>query len=129
MAKVKPLHVGVVVLGAVALGTIAYRMLSTDRVTLLSTVTLVDVVSGQLFEFDVRDRTLLIPEINPTNGQETLFPVEQDDAGEWRISPNQLGGLKRLKQTPAAVVDRQSGAIKTNGQPAQHVSTPGTSAK
>lgn len=92
MQQVRPWQI---VLFVAAVGAMAFglwwslgrgpRAQSTNR-TLL-----VDVTNGELFEFSTKKRGVVIPERNPETGKIALFPVRQDENGEWVIEARYLG--------------------------------------
>ncbi|MFG0259365.1 MAG: hypothetical protein ACF8LK_03350 [Phycisphaerales bacterium JB041] len=51
---------------------------------------LVDVTTGQLYEFSTKRKGVVIPERNPDSGKISLFPVRQDEQGNWIIESRYL---------------------------------------
>lgn len=60
---------------------------------------LVDVTTGQLYEFVTRKRGVIIPERNPDTGKYALFPVSRNDGGEWVVDSRYLssGALEEVE--------------------------------
>lgn len=114
--RVSPVQVGVLIVGLIAVGYLVVTLTRTDRVVINTEIMLADVVTGQLYKMDTARRSAFIPEVNPDTGKETLFPVMQDEAGNWVLSPNHREGVRRLSEKPTAVADLRSGRVSVSGE-------------
>lgn len=121
MSQAKPWQIAVVALGLIGgVGGVVYSFRSNPGLNLADSVPMVDVMTGELYDFEVPKKgSLVFPEINPTTGKETLFPIIKDDAGNWKLAERYAGGLKLLKAKPEELaVDSATGIVKVKeGKP------------
>lgn len=121
MSQAKPWQIAVVALGLLGgVGGVVYAVRSNPGIELASSVPMVDVITGELFDFEIPKKgSLVFPEINPATGKETLFPVIKDEAGNWKLAERYAGGLQDLKMKPEELaVDRATGAVRVkDGKP------------
>ncbi len=113
MNKAKPWQLVVVVLGFLALGVSLYFALTKETVQLASTVTLVDVETGQLYKapFPTR-RSVVYPAINPSTKAETLMPVDKVE-GKWFIGELFRAQVAMMPKDKVKVVENlKSGEVK-----------------
>jgi Flp pilus assembly secretin CpaC len=118
MGEAKPWQIGVVVVGLLVLvGSLVFQC-SKDTVQFSSTILLVDVTNGQLFESEYRtDRSFAIPAKNPKTQERTLFPVRKDDAsGGWKLDPESLSYILSNKVDAKALRDKASGKVEPSGE-------------
>lgn len=86
-------------------------------VKLVNSVTLVDVKTGDLFEFDVSGhRPVVVPEKNPQTGEHTLVVAYKTENGSWRIYERQLSALDTIPGPHGAVVDRKTGEVRVTSE-------------
>ena len=127
MQGVKPWQIVVLVLGLVGGGFgIWYGLRGDEQVELASSVILVDVSTGELFEVPLNSGKAVIPPVkNPKTGIESLFPADSDGAGGWRLNERFLSYIDRLsKAKPDAVVDRKTGQLKITGDGKTRIDNP-----
>lgn len=121
MLHAKPWQIAVVALGLLGgIGGVVYAVRSNPGLDLASSVPMVDVITGELYDFEIPKKgSLVFPEINPTTGKETLFPITKDDAGNWKLAERYAGGLKLLSVKPEELaVDPVSGIVRVkDGKP------------
>ena len=87
-----------------------------DGIRFARSVTLVDVNSGQLFEFALDGRAVSIPARNPDAGVRSRLPVRERE-GRWFLAPREAAALASLPVQPDAVIDRASGEVRVPGAP------------
>ncbi|MEO1583106.1 MAG: hypothetical protein AAFR96_00885 [Planctomycetota bacterium] len=118
MSGAKPWQIALVVIGLLAGGVgVAFAISSMGPVETKSSVFVADVVSGELFSADTAGKTVLIPMTNPETGENTLYPVIQDEeSGEWTIAPRYINAFRnRTEDGETPVVDRSTGAVAVTG--------------
>lgn len=114
MGGAKPWQVAVIVIGLLAgIGlTVWSTAFSGETVEIASSMTLVDVTTGQLYEVPVPNRSLSYPLVNPETSQRTLIPAVQKD-GQWEVPSHMRFRLKEgLKVDTKDVIDFKSGSLK-----------------
>lgn len=75
----------------------------TDRPNIATRITLVDVETGEIFTKRTKD-IIALPAKNDRNGKLTLYPVDQNEAGEYVVRPRYRELLAALaKETPVKV--------------------------
>lgn len=88
------------------------------EVKLANSVTMVDVTTGDLFEYSVSGRRgVMVPEKHPDSGKLVLFPVEREESpppGRWVIGSRARGVLGDSEEEPTAV-NRQTGEVTVSG--------------
>ncbi len=107
MMSLKPWQIGLFALAIVAVGAVAWIAFrpSTAESSLRRSLILVDVTTGELFEYSTKRRPALIPERNPDTGEAMLIPAVEGDAG-WEIAPRYLDVLKDMIESKAVPRDR-----------------------
>jgi hypothetical protein len=124
MGKVKPWQIVVMSLALVALGASAYFSFgsSPSLPTLIDTITMVDVTSGQLYNFSLGGkRGVSIPETNPDTGKRTLVPVDKDETGSWVVGPRDRQVLGQFSSESKLVVDKATGKVQAAPGDPKHV--------
>ena len=119
MQGVKPWQIVILVLGVVgAAFSIFYSTRGDGQVELASSVTLVDINTGELFEVPLDSGRAVMPPVkNPKTGLDSLFPVDSDGAGGWKLNERYLGSLDKMTTVkPDAMVDRKTGQMKVSGE-------------
>lgn len=112
MGEAKPWQIILVVLAVGVLGYSVWKFAFNTGPKLPSSVLLVDVVSGELFEVSIAGRRMAFyPEKHPDTGDRTLLPVVQQDDGTWRISGHSLPALEDVQAEPTAVTNTSTGAV------------------
>jgi len=117
-SQIKPWQIAVIVIGGLcALGAGAYLLLFPgDGIKLSSSMTMADVSTGELFEFDVSGgKAVFPPEVNPDTGKRTLLPVGKEADGKWRVGSRYLAGLGEVEGKPDAV-DPKTGEVKVKSE-------------
>jgi len=91
MQKVKPWQI---VLFVAAIGAVVFGAWWTlgrgPKAKSTHQALLVDVTTGELYEFSTKRKGVVIPERNPDSGKISLFPVHQDEQGNWIIESRYL---------------------------------------
>ncbi len=107
MKSLKPWQIGLFALAIIAVGVVGWIVTrpSAAESSLRRSLILVDVTSGELFEFSTKRRPALIPERNPETGEAMLIPAVESDAG-WEVSPRYLDVLKDMIDSKAVPRDR-----------------------
>jgi hypothetical protein len=107
--KAKPWQIVVMVVALVAVGVSAALMLSRSGPKIPSTVMLVDVSTGQLYEVNIKRYRLGLPAQDPEQKEYRLFAVRKTDEG-WEVTGNGLGLLHTMKIDTGAV-DTATGRV------------------
>lgn len=117
MGEVKRWQVAVlVVAGLILAGSIYFSIgRGEGSVRLASTIIMVDVTTGDLFEYSISGRrAVMVPERHPDTGKIVLIPVDRDENGRWVIGPRERNALGAIEGEPTAV-DRQTGEVSVSG--------------
>jgi hypothetical protein len=122
MDQLKPKHYILLVAAVIALVAGVYFSMGGPEPVLTRSVVLVDVSTGQLFEFSTKDYSVVLPGKNPDTGKISLLPVRKDANGKWQISGRYLGELDRLDEKPTAVKDRKTGEVTVSSEAPRFVS-------
>lgn len=117
MSGAKPWQIGLIVIGLLAGGAgVVFAISSMGPVETKSEVYVVDVMTGDLFAANTVGKTVLIPMTHPDTGENTLYPVvEDEETGDWRIAPRYQSAFERRTEgedTPA--VDRSTFVVTTS---------------
>lgn len=107
MGDAKPWQIILIVVGILGAGVSLWwfglRGSDADRL-MANSIVMVDVESGQLYEFQLKGRRgVMIPERHPESGKIALLPVEQDSSGNWVISDRSRATLQYVEVTNNAV--------------------------
>ncbi|MBL4591424.1 MAG: hypothetical protein JKY96_05640 [Phycisphaerales bacterium] len=90
MDDVKPWQIVIMVLAVIALGFVVVKYGfggGSPESKMNSSMTLVDVETGQLYTFDISGKNgIVIPARNPESNKKALLPVYKNDDSEWAIS-------------------------------------------
>lgn len=124
MGNVKPWQIVLMVVAVVAVAASAYFSFSgsSGRPELISEITMVDVTTGQLFNFTLGGkRGVSVPETNPDSGKRTLVPVYKDSAGTWMVDPRDRPALREFSKEPKLFVDGNSGKVEAAPGKPRHV--------
>ncbi len=120
MSGAKPWQIALIVIGLLAGGAgVVFALTSMGPVETAAQVYVVDVESGQLYRANTVGKTVLIPMTSPETGENTLYPVvEDEESGEWRISDRYRDAfLRRTEGQDTPAVDRSSGVVTVSGEP------------
>lgn len=114
MGDVKPWQVVLIVASFLVLvGSVwffGFRPTDDSRL-MANALVLIDVESGQLYEYDLRGRKgVIIPERHPDSGKLSLIPVFQDEGGGWIVGERDLSSIG-LVEVPVSAVDARSGQV------------------
>lgn len=84
---------------------------------------LVDVTTGELFQFSTKRKGVIIPERNPESGKIALFPVSKDGQGNWVIESRYLSkdAIEEVEGEPTNV-DFSSGRVEVVNEKAKRAS-------
>lgn len=88
-----------------------------DLDLLADSVVMIDVTTGDLFEFSLKGRRgVVVPAVNPDTGTRTLIPVEPGPEGQgWSVSERNLNVLRSL-EVQISAIDRSTGRATPSGQ-------------
>ena len=124
MQNVKPWQIALFVAAIAALAFGMYwsffrgpKAESTNRTVL------VDVTTGELFEFSTKKRGVVIPERNPDSGKIALFPATENDQGQWVVERRYYAGgaLEEVEGDPAKL-DQSTGVVSVTTDAPKKVS-------
>ena len=110
----KPWQMAVVVLGLlVGGGSIFYNLAFSGQVDLDNTVRMVDVETGELFEFTISlNRTISVPARRTQTKQIALMRIIKDEAGQWHVPSRDMALLPGLdKDVPIKAIDPETGKV------------------
>ena len=98
MAKIfgdaKPWQLVVIALGVLGgIGGVTWVIMHDEPVELSHQVTLADVTTGELYTVSTKKRPVIIPEVSPTSGKQTLVRVEKNAQGKWIALRQDLASL------------------------------------
>lgn len=121
MSGAKPWQIALVVVGLLAgVVGLVFALGSMGPVETAERVYVADVTTGELYTANTAGKkTVLIPMTNPDSGENTLYPVvEDEETGEWTISGRYRDAfLKRTDGEPTPAVDRDTGIVTVSGSP------------
>ncbi len=109
--KVKAWQIALFVAAAAVLAVSAFFAFRGSGVEFSNRVMLVDVKTGQVFAVDSTNKTITVPARHPETGERTLFPVEREEKGEWRIDPRVLSDLESTGLAEPTVIEQGSGRV------------------
>jgi hypothetical protein len=118
-AKAKPWQIMVLALGGMAaVGSAGYfALFSGDTIQFADSITMVDVATGELFQFSVGGgRAVIVPELNPSTGKRNLLGVEKTAEGKWALTVRSISQLSSVADEPKAVVDRRTGEVRISSE-------------
>ncbi|HLO40513.1 MAG TPA: hypothetical protein VK176_05775 [Phycisphaerales bacterium] len=122
MEKLQPKHYALITAAVVALGAGLYFSMGGPEPQLKDTMVLVDVASGQLYEFNTSSMSVVIPAINPESGKNSLMPVRKEADGKWRIPKRYLDSLSEINELGSGVTDKKSGEVRVTSETPKFVS-------
>lgn len=113
MGDAKPWQIILIVVAVVGVGFSVWRFgfaSQGDRHLLADSIVMIDVNTGELFEFSLRGRRgVMVPASNPQTGLEALLPVFQSETdGGWMVSRRDIDAL-RDSNIEFRAVDRATG--------------------
>jgi hypothetical protein len=112
----KPWQIAVIAIGALgAIGGVTYVILHDEPVDLKHEVTLADVSTGELYTVSTKKRPVIIPEVSPTSGKQTLVRVQKDPQGKWKPLRQDLASL--AEDADRSAIDQNSDELKAKGEP------------
>ncbi len=104
MGEMKPWQWVVVVAAVLMIGYTAFSFLTGSRIPNPNSITVADIETGEMFTIDTSGRKLaILPATNPETGKRTLFPVRQDENGQWVVTPLMAGTLADYEGEAAAL--------------------------
>ena len=119
MGEAKPWQIAVVVVGLLTLVGMVVWQCNSGKVKLASSITLVDVETGQLIEAPLpKNRSVLFPATHPDTKRATLFPAHRNESGGWEVSGRYVPYVKSKDIDPKAV-DLKTGAIANATEPVE----------
>lgn len=99
MDNVKPWQLIVIVAAVIAVGFVGWKFgFGSKRIPQHDSILLVDVVTGTLYDAHKGDaKGILLPARAPDTNERTLFPVEEDESGVWRVRERYFGLYKTMQ--------------------------------
>lgn len=99
MDNVKPWQIILMVLAVAVFGFSIWRFGGFgSSIPKHESILLVDVMTGQLYDAHKGDaKGILLPARAPGTGERTLFPVEQDESGAWRLRDRYVSTFKQMQ--------------------------------
>jgi hypothetical protein len=114
MKDIKGWQIAVMVAAVLAMGWTVFSLFSSDTPKLRSSILLVDLSTGALYEAKLGGKiSAIIPEKNPDTGTYSLYPVSKDESGVWKVSPRYLGGELKDRKSEA-LVSLESGEVRVS---------------
>lgn len=111
MSGAKPWQIALIVVGLIGgVAGLVFALASGDRPDMANSMTLVDIETGQLYSVSIEGRSVSTPMKHPDTGDRTLYRVNEESEGDYRISRRRLGALESY-EGEAAAVDRESGRV------------------
>lgn len=110
----KPWQLAVIVLGLlVGVGSLVYNLAFSGDVDLENRIRMVDVETGELFEFTMSaNRTIIVPARRTETKKIALMRIIKDEAGQWHVPDRDLALLPGLdKDVPVKAIDPETGKV------------------
>ena len=89
-------------------------------IPLADSIELIDIETGQIYQFSTKDQQLFVPAKNPESGNRTLFTVWEEVDGTWYLDRRYLNALQENQDVKIAI-DWSNGAVTTNGEEVERV--------
>jgi hypothetical protein len=80
-----------------------------------SSMTLIDVKTGELFSIKFGKRSHVIPAKNPETGDRCVFPIEKTEDGDWIINDRYFPALEGIDFSSSVLVDVNNGTVIPSG--------------
>lgn len=109
--KAKPWQIVIIALACIAVGASAAYMFTRSGPNIPSTIMLVDVSTGQLYQVNIKRHRVGLPAQDPEQKQYRLFPVRKTEAGGWQITENGLGLIRTMTDIDKKAVDPRTGEV------------------
>ncbi len=119
MRKLKPWHYVVFLLAIVAMAYGVYRVVgSGQKADFAQRIYAIDVVTGQVYEFDIGKKIAIFPAKHPETGERTLLPAGPSEPGSdvWVISERYRQMLDEIGRDADAVIDAREGRVRSSGE-------------
>lgn len=99
MDNVKPWQVILLVAAVIVVSFSMWKFgFGSSRIPQRDSILLVDVMTGTLYDAHKgKAKGILLPARCPNTNERTLFPVEEDDQGEWRVRDRYLGLYENMQ--------------------------------
>lgn len=111
--KLKPWHYALFVAAIGALAFASFSAFSKPSARVAKSMLMVDINTGQLYEFDISKVSMIIPEVSPETGKQTLYPVRKGEDGKWYASPRYIEAIDpKTDGEPTALVSAETGEVK-----------------
>ena len=114
MEKVKPWQIILMIAAVGVLGFSVWKFgfaSGSDKGLLADSIIMVDVETGELFEYSLKGkRGVMVPANNPNSGKLSLMPVHKEPDGSWVITRRDMDAIRYVEAT-VKVVDRSSGVV------------------
>jgi len=124
--KLKVWHIVLFVAAATALGfSVWWSTSGPPKPKSTHRVVLVDVTTGDLFQFSTEKRAVIIPERNPDTGRIALFPVSKSEDGRWLIERRYLESLNEVEGEPVKL-DARTGQVSVTSETPKSVGSAGS---
>lgn len=123
MGQFKTWQIVTLVVAGAAVAAAAWYTLGRgeERIELVSSITMVDVTTGDLFEFSVTGRRgVMVPAEHPDSGKVVLLPVHKDEQGRWVVGDRERQILGSLEEQ-ARAVDSVTGVVTVSSDRVRRV--------
>jgi len=113
MDGIKPWQLAIIIIGLVGgIGLVGWNLFGGEKIQQADSVVMVDVNSGELFQFSVKgSKSVLIPARHPDTGERTLLPVDKGEDGGWVVAARYMHVMSRYKPEERTSIDAQ-GRVK-----------------
>ena len=109
--QAKPWQIAVIALAFVAVGGSTAYLVTRSGTKVPTRANLVDVTTGQIYEWDKARYRTVLPAPSPEAPSEfRLVPVTKDASGKWLLTDNGRNMLKAITAKPTAI-DTSTGEV------------------
>lgn len=109
--QTKPWQIAIIVIGLLVGGGLTfYNLFFAGEVRLASSLTLIDVNTGEVFRVSIADKGYVMPGRHPVTRKRTLLSINQNKDGSWEVPPHLLSDLDAV-EVEVKVVDKETGRV------------------
>lgn len=113
MGSLKPWQLVLVIIAVLVLAVSLWMVLSNDKVYKPNQVMLVDITTGDRFIVKTSGKgTTILPAWHPETGDRTLFPIVENEDGEWVVSEMLRSNLLDYAGDRSAVLDLERFVVR-----------------
>jgi hypothetical protein len=118
--KAKPWQIAIIALAFVAVGAAAAYMFSGSGPDVPTRITLIDVTTGQLYDWDMKRYRVALPAPEPASREYRLVPVLKKD-GVWELTGNGRSMLKGITAKITAVNAKTGEVVQASADVKEYV--------